>query len=161
MITANPTTNTPQDNWPASATDAAGSRDAGGQGRPSRELAPETKRRHIALFAMATEGLPAAANQDALHLVSMKLDTERIHGGFEMCIAHGLCVYESLQVHGRAAVKSVNHARALRMLLGMCAGRFDGIEHDSLARDGVSLLHIAEIRMGIRTRNGDLRREWM
>ena len=49
----------------------------------------------------------------------------------------------------------------LRILLGYAAGRFDGIEHDTLARDGVTLLHIAEIRMGIRTRNGDLRREWM
>jgi len=55
----------------------------------------------------------------------------------------------------------VLEAHDLRIFLGFASGRFAGIEHDTLARDGVSLLHIAEIRMGIRTRNGDLRREWM
>ncbi len=156
MITANPTTNTPLDNWPVSGKDADGPADAGAQGRAGARCTPETTRRHIALYAMATEGLSfeQAAAIDAPRSAIAR-------SGLAMALTHGMSVWQQAERDGHDGVRSIAEARTLRILLGYAAGRFDGIEHDTMARDGVSLLHIAEIRMGIRTRNGDLRREWM
>jgi hypothetical protein len=156
MIVVNPSTNTPEDSWTASATDAAGSRDAGAQGRASRNYTPETKRKHIAFYAMATEGLSFRA--------AMILDTPSpaiAQSSIALALQHGMHVWRQVEKHGKDGIRSIAEAKALRILLGYKAGRFNGIEHDSLARDGIALMHIAEIRMGIRLRNGDTRREWM
>ena len=123
--------------------------DAGGQGRPSSSA----MRRTVSLYAMAVEGLrfDACATIDAPHGLGEAL---------RIVIARGIDVYQAVDRAGPAGVRSVKDAAALRVLLGYASGRFEGIEHDTLARDGLSMLHIAQIRMGIRHRNGDVRRGW-
>lgn len=146
---------------PASGRDAAGTRDAGGQGRPS--FSPETTRRHMGLYAMAIEGLDIGHAQRLLDVgyFEVMLKTKKFSPPIAVAIAKGVGVLECVASRGPDGVVSIEAAHALRMLLGEVAGRFDGIAQDTLALDGVSQLNIAEIRMGIRHRNGDLRREWM
>ena len=106
MITVNPTTNTPEDKSPfervctrclrthsikyrndtglctdcepAAGTDADGSAAAGAQGRAG--CTPQTARKHIGLYAMATEGLSfqaaAAIEQAKLGAQGVNVDDE-------------------------------------------------------------------------------------
>jgi hypothetical protein len=157
MITANPTTNTPLDNWPASGKDAQGPDDAGAQGRAESTLTPETTRKHIALFSMATEGFrPLPEDEQDFAFCTL------LHATIDMVCQHGVEVMRRVRVEGAGGVRSIRDARSLRVLLGRLHGKLDGIEHDTRASEqGYSLMDIAEIRLGIRDRNGSLRREWM
>lgn len=140
---------------PAAAPDAAGTRAADGQGRPTSDgFTPETARRHIGLHAMATEGLRVPAEP-------FDIDTDGMPHAIVLAIAAGIQVWGRVQTHGPDGVRSIEDARQLRIMLGALAGRFHGLAHDTLStQQGVSLREIAEIRMGIRHRNGNIRREW-
>lgn len=141
---------------PAAGTDAEGSAAAGAQGRAGGTLTPETTRKHIGLYAMATEGLRVPAATEIACLMPVRSKT-----ALAIRIGRGFDVLRAFEHYGKDAVRCIDDARSLRILLGYLAGRFAGIEHDTLVRDGVSKLEVAEIRMGIRHRNGELRREWM
>jgi hypothetical protein len=158
MIIADPITNTPNSTptvspaassggSPAPGRDAAGTQGAGAQGCAERT--------RVSMYAMAVEGLDFMAGM-AIDAPGKAIAVS----GLALVLKSGITVWQWVNHNGPEMVTSLDRAYALRMLLGYASGRFDGIEHDTLARDGVSLLHIAEIRMGIRTRNGDLRREW-
>lgn len=117
---------------------------------------PETTQ-HTSMYAMAIEGLvmPTTMTLDSPGEAIAQSDL----AGW---LLRGMDVWRAVDRHGETlGVRSIDGARALRLLLGYHSGRFRGIEHDTMATDeGVSLLVIAEIRMGIRHRNGDTRRDW-
>ena len=137
----------------ASGRDAAGTRDAGGQGRPS--FSPETTRRHIGLYAMAIEGL-------AVPRTIGDVDCNGLPHSLALVIARSLAIWAQCEVDGPDGLTCVRDARDLRMLLGLLNGRFQALHVDSrTCETGFSLMDIAEIRVGIRHPNGSMKREWM
>lgn len=162
MIIADPVKNTPEESartaepMPAAGRDAARSQAADAQGRAENRCTPETRRRHIAMHQMAVEGMDFDRSA-TVHAAGL----EGLSPSLRILIARGMDVYQAVDANGPDGVRSVGDARALRIMLGYASGRLDGLHHDTRASEGgLSLTDIAEIRMGIRERNGSMRREW-
>ena len=137
----------------ASGRDAAGTRDAGGHGRPS--FSPETTRKHIGLYEMATKEMVVPREVRDVNCGGLP-------HSLAIVVARSIAVWARVQVNGPDGLKCVRDARDLRMLLGLLNGRFQALHMDSrTCETGFSLMDIAEIRVGIRDRNGSMKQEWM
>lgn len=103
------------------------------------------------------EGFDVGVNADAF----VAQETGGASSELTRRLARGLDVLEAIDAVGeRRAVRSIDDARCLRLMLALCSGMLRGCAHDSMISDDTNIMRIAEIRCGIRGFDGELNKEW-